>query len=162
MFIRLSLAVLLCIALAGCGGGGGGTQNASTPSLDNYAGIWKVENAGLPDDQLLIDNAGNVMVRVSATRSGAARYRIGECSSTGVIDVSGTWPISSGISRHIEGDGVVTTTKVTLSVLVKDGTTIIADGSIDGYELDAPPPVPYGNADFNVYEDLDIPPPLPY
>ncbi|MCE5200711.1 hypothetical protein LLG39_17235 [bacterium] len=133
-----------------------------TPSLDDYAGVWKVENAGLPDDQLLIDNAGNVMVRVSATRADSTRYRIGKCSSTGVIDVFGTWPVSSGVNRHIEGDGIVTTSKVTLSILVKDGTTVVADGNLDGYALDAPPPVPYGSDDVNVYEDLDNPPPIPY
>ena len=157
------VAVLLSVALAGCGGGGGGTQNASTPSLDDYAGVWAVEKAGLPDDQLLIDNAGNVLVSVTTSRVGSTRYRIGECSATGVIDVSGSWPESSTVSRHIVGEGVVTSSRITLAVVVTDGETIVASGTLDGYELDAPPPPPYnGDDDVNAYEELDAPPRPPY
>jgi len=111
----------------------------------------------------LIDNAGNVLVSVTTSRVGSTRYRIGECSATGVIDVSGSWPESSTVSRHIAGEGVVTSSRITLAVVVKDGDAVVADGNIDGYELDMPPPPPYsGDDDVDAYEDLEAPPRPPY
>lgn len=155
MLKRLMFAVLLVLLVPGCGGGG---SNTTTASLADYAGVWTVKNTGLPSDQLLIDNAGNVMVSLSATKADAKRYRIGECSATGIIDVAGSWPATANTTRHIQGEGVVTVSKVTLSVVVKDGDTVIADGTTDGSSLDVPPPPPYGTDDVDAYEEYDRPP----
>lgn len=155
------LIAITILALPGCGGGGGGTITTTAPSLNDYAGVWSVQSAGLPDNQLLIDNAGNVMVSITSTRSESTRYRIGKCSTTGVLDIAGSWPISSTLDRNIDGNGIVAQSKVTLSVTVKDGNTVIASGNLNGTTLDAPPPPPYGLNDIDRYIDLDQPPPVP-
>lgn len=159
--MRYLIAITTVLSLAGCGGGGNITSPLPTTPTPSYAGVWIIQDAGLPNDQMLIDDSGNVMVQASAIRAETVRYKIGECDNTGHVTVAGAWPLGNGFSRHISGTAAISGSSLTLSA-----TTTTNDVSetvvVNGYVLDAPPPVPYGNPDINVYEDLDIPPPVPY
>jgi hypothetical protein len=154
------VAVLLMFVIAGCGGGGQSAK-ITTDAVADFAGIYALQNVGLPNDQLLVDESGNVMVSVSLSKSTVVRYRIGKCASSGRFAVSGTWQESYNTSRTIVGTGNIANGTIKISATVTSGSNT-ATITVDGYELELPPPPPYGNADINVYEDLDIPPSPPY
>lgn len=158
-------SALLVFCISGCGGGGGGNAVAPTtqPTLADYAGVWTVQNAGLPDNRLLIDNVGNVMISVSSSRAGAKRYKIGVCNNAGIVDIAGEWTPDTGVIRRIDGNGIVTPSAINLSVTVKDNDVTIIDGNSQGFNDDVPPPPPYENenGDVDAYYNLDDPPAPP-
>lgn len=175
--IGLGLTILLIALLAGCGGGGGGTAISSSPSMeisDDILGAWKVENLGLPNDEITVNQNGTVSVEVadSETRSETSTaVCIGSCSSAGALSLNGTWT-NNGIEHTIDASGSIDTSSNKLSLVA---TVITADDTIcrnfqttgtkcdessdesEDEDIDTPPAPPSLDTD----DDIDTPPAPP-
>lgn len=161
--------LLILLLIAGCGGGGSNTASISTQLSSNLVGTWSVEGLALPNDQLVVQSDGDVIVySESSTRSTSTGSdesqtgaRIGTCNPDGTISLNGAWRYQS-VDYNISATGKVDSSSQSLLLLatVRDSSHILYnDTEANGVKLSADemPPAPPGD-----YDDEDeLPPPPP-
>jgi hypothetical protein len=154
--ILWGLSVVI-MAMAGCGGGGGAADQSALRLSDDIVGTWQVADLGLPNDQIVIENDGDVAVEVttSQTRSDSpgALIVIGSCSS-GELNLNGSWTVN-GVERSIVATGNVDSTGSALSLsatVSQDEEIVCRNVTVTGVKDDGlsdlssddiePPPAP--------------------
>lgn len=170
MSFRLVLVVLIaCLLLPGCGGGGGGGSTGGgtnpTPS-GNTAGVYSVPLLGLPGDQINVGGGGDVFVNADPPSLATGGYysKIGTCSSSGALTLSGSWRWN-GNGYSITGTGAInlqtrsiTVNATIISVIGAKATQndVSCSGSLAS---DTPPPAPTF-VDYTS-DPIELPPPIP-
>ncbi|MCE5314478.1 MAG: hypothetical protein ABFD49_05560 [Armatimonadota bacterium] len=150
--IMLVMCISAIALIAGCGGGGGGSTSTSLSTLSSdITGAWQVENLSLPDNEIIVEEDGDVVVDSDSPQT------IGTCSSLGVLNLSGSW-VSSDVQHTIEATGAINTSTSQLSICATvtqadetmcENATVIgtrtqdADDDEDDEEMDVPPAPPY-------------------
>jgi hypothetical protein len=125
------LSVIMIAAMAGCGGGGGGATGPSALRLsDNIVGTWQVANLGLPNDQIVIEDDGDVAVEATGSKtrsdSSSSLVVIGSCNGSGTLSLNGSWTVN-GVEHSIVATGNVdsTASALSLSATVRQDEEII-------------------------------------
>ncbi|MCL5103399.1 MAG: hypothetical protein M1133_04710 [Armatimonadetes bacterium] len=176
------VSIVVVLTAAGCGGGGGGVASGisagapatlSAPLPSEMTGTWTVQNLGLPNDQMVVQTDGQVVIdtagsrSVSSTTRSASYTRIGTAKTDGSLDLNGRWT-SSGTEYSITGSGNIDTStrSVAVQATVQRGSAVLHQETVvHGIKgttpegLDYPPPPPVMTSD--AQQELDYPPPPP-
>lgn len=182
------VSIVIALTVVGCGGGGGatsavsagsgsGASSLSAPMPSEITGTWTITNLGLPNDQMIVQTDGQVVIDTASTSRGiasatsAARSssytKIGTARTDGALDLNGRWT-ASGIEYSISGIGNIDVAARSLyvRVTVQRGSAILhEDTTVRGIkgnaseELDYPPPPPV--LDSSTQDEVDYPPPPP-
>ncbi|MEN6357194.1 MAG: hypothetical protein ABFD83_08940 [Armatimonadota bacterium] len=125
------LSVIMIAAIAGCGGGGGsvsGTTPSSSLKLsDEVVGAWQVASLSLPNNQIVIEEDGDVAVEVTGSQTrGDSTVVIGSCGSDGTLSLNGNWT-ADGAKHTIDATGSVdsNSSKLSLCATVRQDEEII-------------------------------------
>ena len=170
------VSILVVLMVVGCGGGGGvtssvsggsgsGASSLSSPLPTEMTGTWTLTSLGLPNDQMLVQTDGQVVIDTASTSrsissastaSRSSSYtRIGTARSDGALDLSGRWT-ASGIEYSISGSGNIDTAARSVSVratvqrsgaMLHQATTVRGSRGSAHEELDYPPPPPVLDSD---------------
>ncbi|MHB9036147.1 MAG: hypothetical protein ACYC64_05735 [Armatimonadota bacterium] len=174
--------VVMIAALAGCGGGGGSAIGVVDPPVTlsplspDIVGTWQVQNLGVPNDEIIVQEDGDIVIGVTEPQTLSANQsadlvNIGTCTSLGVVHLAGRW-IASGVEHSIDATGTIDpgSSKLSLQATVKEAERTVrqsitvtgskgVDASDQASDAQTPPPPPFGAVESA--QDMDAPPPPP-
>ncbi|MCE5324593.1 hypothetical protein LLG46_14950 [bacterium] len=162
------LSIIMILATAGCGGGGGSTASTPLKLSNDIVGTWQVEDLGLPNDQIVIQDDGDVVVEATTSQTrGDSTVVIGGCSADGTLNLNGGWTVD-GVDHTIDATGSVDSnnSKLSLCATVCQDEEVICENitvtgtkgdSVSDDDIEAPPDPP----DMSDDDPYDTPPAPP-